>query len=269
MRCIMRWKIFLKKSQFFFIVKVGLCLFLLSSCVSIKKQEKKAKLYHQKALVLIKKCQYPSALAQFKKAIKGDSKNPMYHHSIALLYFQFKEYKKAIQHLKLALKLNPDFTSARVHLGRSLIEIEKYKEGLKELKVAKEDLTYPYKERIHTHIGLAHFKQKNFTLSEKHFNVARTIHKEDCMASFYHAKTFYFLKQYQKALNLLEPAKKWCQTSLALCAKPFFDVYFFSALAYDKIGSRKQALKDMNFFVSKAKKSEYLKQAHQYQKLWK
>ena len=240
----------------------------LSACVSTQKQKKKADLYHQKALALIKKCQYPTALSQLQLALKTDSKKPTYHHSIALLYFQFKKYKKTIEHLKSALKLEPDFTGARVHLGRSLIENGQHKEGLNELRRAQKDITYPYKERIHMHIGLAHFKQKKFVLAEKHFGTARTVHKEDCVTALYHAKSFYFLKQYQKALSILEPAKNWCQKKPPLCSDPSFDTYFFSALSYDKLGQRKQALRDINLFLSKAKKSPHLKKARQYHKLW-
>ena len=245
-----------------------LCFLIGSSCVSIQKQKKKADLYHQKALTLIQKCQYPLALAQLKKSLKSDTKKPIYHHSIALLYFQFKKYEKATHHLKLALKLKPDFTGARVHLGRSLIEAGQHKKGLKELEKAKEDLTYPYKEKIHVHQGMAHFKKKAYALAEKHFNVARTVYKKDCVTALYHAQSFYFLEQYRKALSLLEPAKNWCQKEKPLCSEPSFDVYFFSALAYNKIGQRTKALQDINTFLSQSKKSKHLKQARQYQKLW-
>ena len=250
--------------------KIGLFVFLSAGCVSTHQQEKKADLYHQKALSLIKKCQYPLALAQLKKTLKADRKKPIYHHSIALLYFQFKKYKKSAQHLRSALKLKPDFTNARVHLGRSLIELGQEEEGLKQLKIAQEDLTYPYKERIHIHIGMAHFKKKDYAVAEKHFNVARTVHKEDCVRTLYHAKSLFFLKKYQKALDLLEPAKNRCQKKTSLCAEPSFEPYYFSALSYHKMGRSKRALKDINVFLSKeeAKKSQHFKKALQYQKFW-
>ena len=236
--------------------------------MSSQKQKKKADLYHQKAISLMKKCQYPRALAQFQEALKLDNKKAIFHHSIALLYFQFKKYEKAIEHLNTALKLKPDFTSARVHLGRSLIETGQTKEGLTVLKTAKADLTYRHVERIHIHMGMAYYKKQNFRQAEKHFNVARTIQKEECVMALYHAQSLYFLKQYQKALAILEPSKQWCQQKLPLCAKPSFDSYFFSALSYDKIGNRKKAIQNLNTFFSKAQKSEHLKKAQKYRKLW-
>ncbi len=247
---------------------LAFCLFCTLSCVSSQKQKKKADLYHQKALSLMKKCQYPGAMAQFQKALKWDNKQALFHHSTALLYFQFKKYEKAIEHLKTALKLRPEWTSARVHLGRSLIETGRTKEGLTMLKKAQTDLTYRHVDRIHIHMGMAHYKNQDFRQAEKHFNVARTVQQEDCVMALYHAQSLYFLKQYPKALSILEPSKQWCQKKLPLCAKPSFDSYFFSALSYDKMGNRKKALQNLNIFLSKAKKSEHLKKAGKYRKMW-
>ena len=244
-----------------------LCIFL-TSCVSREKQIKKAELHHQLALSLMKKCQYPAALTALRKAIELKADEPLFHHSIALLYFQFKKYKKTIQYFKKALQLKPDFTSARIHLGRSLIEMDKWKEGLAELEKAKEDLTYRYPENIHIHMGMAYYKRKKYFEAEKHFNVARTVKKEDCYTALYHAKSLYFLSRFQKALGILEPSKKWCEKNLPLCSSPSFDSYFFAALAYGKKGQRQKALLNLKIFLDKAKDSVYLEEAKKYMKLW-
>ncbi len=255
----------MKKARKVFLI---LCVFLVS-CVSSEKQTKKAELHHQLAISFMKKCQYPSALAELKKALKTKPKDPFLHHSIALLYFQFKEYKKTLKHLKTALALNPEFTDARVYLGRSLIEIGQEKEALKELEKARKDLTYKYSENIHAHLGLAYYKQKKYSLAEKHFSVARIIKKEDCFLALYHAKSFYFQNQFQKALEVLEPAKKWCQTNLPLCFPPSFSAYFFAALAYDKTGQKLKALSNLKIFLKNAEKNNvFLKEAKKLMNMW-
>lgn len=241
----------------------------LASCVSNEKQVKKANLRHQIALSLMRKCQYPAALAELNKAIKLKEKNPVFHHSIALLYFQFKKYGKSVQHLKEALKLNPSFTDARVHLGRSLIEVDKWEQGLKELNKAKEDLTYRHSENIHIHMGVAYYKKRNFPLAEKHLSVARTIKRYDCFTALYHAKSLYFQGQFQGALAILEPAKEWCGKNIPLCSSPSFDSYYFAALVYNKMGQRRKAFFNLKTFLDKAKDSEYLKEAKEHMNLWK
>ena len=245
-----------------------LSFFLTVSCVSRQKSQKKANLHHQKALSLMKKCQYPSALSQLQVALKTDDQNPVFHHSIALLYFQFKKYKKALKHLKTALEIKPDFTVARVHLGRVLIEEGQLDEGLKTLKLAKKDLTYRYQEKIHAHTGLAYYKKKNFLQAEQHFSVARVVEKEDCATALYHGQSLYFLKQYKKSLKILEPAKFWCQKNKLICVSPSFEPYFYSALIYSKTGQTKRALKNLKTFIAKEKTGPLVKKALEYQKLW-
>ena len=258
----MKKKLFLTSFFIFF-------LLFLTSCVSVEKTVKKAELHHQIALSLMKKCQYPAALAELNKALKLKGKDPMIHHSIALLYFQFKKYDKSVEHLNKALELSPGFTEARVHLGRSLIELGKWQQGLKELQKAKKDLTYRYSENIHIHMGLAYYKKKKFSLAEKHLSVARTVKKEDCFTALYHAKSLYFQNQFQKALAILELSKRWCKASPSLCTSPSFDSYYFAALAYNKLGQRQKAFLNLQIFLSKAKKSEFLKAAKKQMNLWK
>ena len=209
----------------------------------------------------MKKCQYPLALSELKKALEAKPKDPLLHHSIALLYFQFKKYGETVKYFKTALALRPKFTDARVYLGRSLIETGKLKEALKELNKAKEDLTYPHSENIHAHTGLVYYKQKKYALAEKHFSVARTIKKNDCFLALYHAKSFYFQNQLKKALAILEPAKKWCKTHLPICFPPSYDAYFFSALAYDKLGLKKKVFFNLKTFLGQVKESPYLPEA--------
>ncbi len=242
---------------------------VLISCVSNEKQIKKAELHHQMALSLMKKCQYPSALSELNKALKLRKEDPVFHHSIALLYFQFKKYEKSVEHLNEALKLNPKFTDARVHLGRSLIELGKWDQGLKELQKAKEDLTYRYSENIHAHMGFVYYKKKKFSLAEKHLSVARTIKKEGCFTALYHAKSLYFQGQFQKALAILEPSKRWCEKNLPLCSTPSFDSYFFAALAYNKMGQRQKAFLNLQIFLNRAENSEYMDEAKKQMKVLK
>ena len=262
----------MNKKQFnrpFIITLFLISLMVFTSCVSRKKQIKKADLHHQLAFSMMKNCQYPAALAELRKAIQLKKEDPVFHHSIALLYVQFKKYKTAIQHLKTSLKLKPDFTSARVHLGRSLFEIGQWEQGMKELELAKKDLTYKHSENIHIHMGSAYYKKKNFFQAEKHFSVARTMKEKDCSAALYHAKSLYFLKHFQKALDILESSKTWCENNLPLCDSPSYDSYFFAALAYDKIGQKQKAIFNLKIFLSKVEKSAHLKEAKRYLKLWK
>ena len=209
----------------------------------------------------MQKCQYPVALAELKKALDLQKDRPLFHYSIALLYFQFKKYDKTVRHFKTALKLEPNFTAARVHLGRTLIEQGALKSALFELKKAKEDLSYRYPEDIHAHLGLAYYKQKKHSLAEQHLSSARTVKKNSCSLSLYHARVLYELGQFKSALNILNPAKKWCEKKSSLCSAPSYEPYFFSAGAYNKLGQKQKAYSDLKIFLNKSQKSPFLKQA--------
>lgn len=247
-----------------------LCFLLLfTSCASREKQNKKAELHHQLALSYMKKCQYPAALGELEKALKLKPKQPVFHHSIALLYFQFKKYDKSIHHFKEALRINPKFTDARVHLGRSFMEVHQWEKGLKELKKAQEDLTYRYPENVHTHLGVAYYNKKNFSQAEKHFSIVRTVKKEECSIALYHAKSLFYMGKFKKALDILEPAKLWCETNVPLCSPPPVDSYYFAALIYFKKGDKKKAISHLKIFLDKAKESVYLEEAKRKLKMWK
>ena len=241
---------------------------LLSSCTMQEKQVKKADLHFDLARSLIKKCKYPSALAEVKKALKI-KKEPEYYHIMALLYFQFKKYDKSIENFKTALKKNPKLTSVRIDLARSLVETNKVDQALKELEKAKEDLTYRYRENIHAQTGLAHFKKKNYKLAEKHFQTARVAKKTDCFLALYHAQSLYFSEQWDLALKILEPSKKWCKKPISSCDKSSFDSYFFAGLIYDKKGRRDKAFGNLKIFLKNAKESEHIPLAEEKIKLWR
>lgn len=247
-----------------------LCFLLFfTSCASREKQIKKAELYHQLAHSYMKKCQYPAALGELEKALEIKPKQPVFHHSIALLYFQFKKYDKSIHHFKEALRINPKFTDARVHLGRSLIEVNQWEKGVKELKKAQEDLTYRYPENVHTHLGVAYYNKKNFSQAKKHFSIVRTVKKEDCSIALYHAKSLFYMEKFQKALDILEPAKLWCETNPPLCSAPTVDSYYFAALIYFKKGHKEKAISHLKIFLNKAKESVHLEDAKKKLKFWK
>ena len=228
-------------------------LFVLNSCHSLsskKKTEKKAQLIYQLALSSLRQCRYPPALKQLLEALKLEKSEPSIYHSLALVYFQLRQYPLAVKHFKQALKLQPGWTVAQVDLGRSLIEMGKTQAALKVLRTAARDLSYPYPENIHAHLGLSFFKKKNFKEAQVHFEVARKIQTRDCELALYHAQSLYFLNKYQEAGKILEPAKKWCQGAfLPPCASPHFKAYFWRALVYDKQGQHQKALKDMKVFL--------------------
>ena len=260
--------VFFNMHSFF---KLYLVLFLcLTTCVSKEKEIKKADLHYQMALSLVKRCQYPQALAELQKAIELKKDDPLLYHSLALMYFQFEKYDKTVQYLQKTLKLDPTFTDARLHLGRSLVEMGQWKQGMAELDKAKQDLTYGYSENIHIHVGVAHYKKKNFSEAEKHFDVARKVKKKDCSIALYQAKSLYFQGQFKKALVILEPAKQWCEKNLSLCSSPSFDSYFLAALAYDKLGQRQNAFVNLKIFLDKVEKdNKYLKEARKKMSQWK
>ena len=230
------------------------CVFLSSSCISLpskKKTDKKNQLRHNLAISLIRDCKYRMALRELQKIIQVEPKEPMILHSMALVYFQLKQYNKAIDFFQKALRLKPEFTVAKVNLGRSFIEIDKLDKALKLLNQAEKDLTYPYPENIHNHIGLAHFKKKDFKEAEQHFRISRKVKSKDCMTALYHARTLYALEQFQKALGILHKSKSWC-AGYTPCTTPNFDSYFFIALVYYRLREEQKAFLNMNTFIKKA-----------------
>lgn len=237
-------------------------LLFFNSCSTLsskKKTEKKSQLIYHLALSSLRQCRYPQALKQLLEALKLEESDPSIYHSLALVYFQLKQYPLAVKFFKKALQLQPGWTVARVDLGRSLIETGQIQEALHLLKKASKDLSYPYPENIHAHMGLSFFKRKNFKEAQMHFEVARQIQGRDCELALYHAQSLYFLKKYNKAGNILEPSKRWCQRAfLPPCATPHFKAYFWQALVYDKQGQHQKALKDLKVFLKNSNKKHPL-----------
>ena len=195
---------------------------------SKKKTEKKSQLIYNLALASLRQCQYRQALKQLQEALKeGGKSQPVIYRALALVYFQLRQYPSAVNYFQKALQLEPEWTEARVDLGRSLVETGKVEQALNILKKAAKDLSYPYPENIHAHLGLAFFKKKNFKEAEMHFEVARKIQTRDCELALYHAQSLYFLKQYDQAALVLEPSKKWCQKAfLPPCASHILKLIF-------------------------------------------
>ena len=236
-------------------------LVLGTACVS-RQNIRKSQSHYKMAVSLIRKCQFPSALSEFKVALKLRPSDPYLHHGLGLVYFQFKKYKLTLKHLKKALDLKPNLTAARVDLARTLIEIGRLPQALSELKKAENDLTYLHPENIHAHLGFAYYKQGKFKEAARHFSVSRKIKAKECLTAVYHGRSMYFLNQFSLASGLFESAKTWCEKSPPACAKPIFSPYFFAALSHHKMGQTAAARRSLQAFLSKAGlDSRYRKEA--------
>ncbi len=192
-------------------------------------------LHQRMGLSLYDQGNYPMALREFLIAEKLNPNNPVVQNNLGLTYFMRERYALSEKHVKRALKLNPNYTDARNNLARILIEEGKYKEAEGELILALNDLTYTGQDRIYLNLGLVFFNQSQYEKARDHFVKSVGLQRDSCTGHSFLGRTYFELKNYEKASEVLDNAIGFCQ-------KNFFDEpHYFSALTYYRLGQVEKA----------------------------
>lgn len=202
---------------------------LLLNCASSEKKEK-ADLHLRIGLSHYESQNYPMALKEFLEAERLDPDNSLIQNNLGLAYFIRERYEEAEKHVRKALSLNKDYTEARNNLSRILIERGKYTEAEAELQLVLADLTYTGLEKAYVNLGLAQFHQKKFSNAQQSFLKAVQSNRESCIGTTYLGRSYFELKNYQRASEILDQA-------IGYCHKNFYDEpHYYSALSYYRMG---------------------------------
>lgn len=179
---------------------------------------------------------YPGALTSMMKAEELDPKNPAVQNNLGLIYFMRQRYDLSEKHLRRAISLNNKYSEARNNLARVLIEVSKYKEAEKELKIVIDDLTYPSVDKAYVNLGLAQFNQKNYAEAKESFLHAMNVARDNCVANAYYGRSYFEMKDYDKAAPALDTAIGFCQRAL------YDEPHYYSALTYYRLGDKDKSM---------------------------
>jgi Tfp pilus assembly protein PilF len=212
-------------------------IFILTACASgNSKDSEKAELFLRMGSSQFENGNYPAALSDLLKAEELDSKNPAIQNNLGLVYFMRQRYDFAEKHLRRALSLNNKYNEARNNLSRVLIEVGRFQEAENELRIVIDDLTYPSVDKAYVNLGLAQFNQKNYGPAKESFLRAMNASRDNCIANAYYGRTFFELKEYDKASVALDTAIGFCQRAL------FDEPHYYSALTYYRLGDKEKAM---------------------------
>jgi Tfp pilus assembly protein PilF len=212
-------------------------IFILTACASgNSKDSEKAELFLRMGSAQFENGNYPAALNDLLKAEELDSKNPAIQNNLGLIYFMRQRYDLAEKHIRRALSINNKYTEARNNLARVLIERGQFKEAEKELRIVIDDLTYPSVDKAYVNLGLAQFNQKNYSESKESFLHAINFSRDNCVANAYYGRSYFEMKDYDKASTALDTAIGFCQRAL------FDEPHYFSALTYYRLGDKDKAM---------------------------
>lgn len=179
---------------------------------------------------------YPGALASLLKAEELDSKNPAIQNNLGLVYFMRQRFDLSEKHLRKALSLNSKYSEARNNLARVLIEEGKFVEAEKEARIVIDDLTYPAIDKAYINLGLVQFNQKKYNDAKDTFLNAINVSRDNCVANTYYGRSFFEMKDYNKAASALDHAISFCQRAL------FDEPHYYSALTYYRLGDKDKSM---------------------------
>ena len=243
--------------------------FFFAGCQNTEKQKKKTFLQNELVLSKIEQCQFRGSLVELKKGLKEDPKDVFLLNNLGLVYFVLKQYQLATKQFKKALQLNPRLTRSRISLARSFIEQGFIDKAIAQLNIARKDLTFNSPEEIHSHMGLALFFKKNYKEAEENFSIARMMKETECVPAIYHARSFFELGNYKKAVQILENAKQWCINNKSPCdSAPNYDPFYYVALAYVGLGKMEKGKSSMEVFFQNSKNETLKKSARGFLEHW-
>lgn len=212
-------------------------LFILAACATTSATDaEKAELFLRMGSTQFDNGNYPAALTALLKAEELDSNNPAIQNNLGLVYFMRQRFDLSEKHLRRAIGLNKKYSEARNNLGRVLIEVGKFQEAEKELQVVIDDLTYPSVDKAYVNMGLAQFNQKNYTNAKASFLHAMNVARDNCVANAYYGRTFFEMKEYDKAAPALDTAIGFCQRAL------YDEPHYYSALTYYRLGDKDKSM---------------------------
>lgn len=216
---------------------LGVFLLILSTaCTSLSTEnEETAKLHLRIGTSHLNNENYPMALNELLTAAELDPSNPVIQNNLGLTYFFRERFDLAENHIRKALKLDEKYSDARNNLSRVLIERGRYTEAAQEAQIVIQDLLYTSPEKPLINLGLAQFKMGQFETAKKNFQKALDYQRDNCLAQSFYGRTFFEMKDYNRASEALDRAAGFCQRS------QFDEPHYYSALSYYQLGQKSKA----------------------------
>ncbi|MES2964790.1 MAG: tetratricopeptide repeat protein [Bdellovibrionota bacterium] len=232
----------------------GLLCFSMTSCQTTKNKEESV-FRMRNGTALLQQGHYPEALRELLHAEKLDPQNAAIQNNLGLAYFLRDKYDMAGKHLVRAIDLKPDYSEARNNYARVLIEQGKYAQAINELEKVIKDLTYTEPSRAWVNMGLARFRQKNYSGAKKNFADAIKLNREDCLAHTLYGRSLFEMGDFVQAAPALDNAVVVCRIS------KFDEPHYFSGLTYYKLGRTSDAVSRMEEVINLYPGSRYAKKA--------
>jgi len=221
------------------------------------KKSEKAEYLLEIGTSLVVNGKYQDALRNLLEAKLLKPESPEIRNNLGLTYFVLKKYDLALPEFQRALELKADYTDARNNLGAFYIAVGKYPQAIKELTVASEDLTYRQQEKVFSNIGLAHYRQNDFTKARDAFGKALSYQNQNCQALTYLGKSYFSLANYNLAVESLDRAVQNCAGSQKE------EGYFYSGLSLLKAGEKEKAAGRFREVLGEFPKGPYAKKAQE------
>lgn len=252
--------------NFHFCRYVGVAFFIttaLSGCFSFSKRQEEAVLYLRNGTSLLEQGQYPSALRELLKAEELDSSNPQIQNNLGLAYFLRGRADLALKHVKRAVDLDESYSEARNNYARVLIELGRYDEAIVQTKKVLSDLTFGDPSKAYINLGLAYFRKGEMPAARRELSAALKINRGNCVAQNLYGRTLIELGEFTVAAEALDNAVEICRS------QRFDEPFYFSGLAYYRLGRRSSATARMEEVIRLYPESPYVKKAEELLKLMK
>lgn len=240
----------------FRLIGLVFCLTLIGCATqSVPERKTRSQLHTEVGTSYLTNGKLPQALGEFLKAIEYDSENAVAHNNIALVYLFREKLSLAEIHLKKAIRIVPNYTEAQNNLGRVLIERKEYKKAIVQLKKASLDLTFNAPQKVYENLGLAYFKDRNYSQSLTAIGKALEFDKNRCSSLNLKGRTLYSLKNFSLASKSFDLAILHCK------GRSFAEPHYFAGLSYLKLGQKELAISRFNEIIELYPNSSFLGRA--------
>lgn len=145
-----------------------------------------------------------SSRRHFEKALAAKPDSAAAHNGLAMLYELTGESELAEKSFKRSLKEDSGFTQARLSYGRFLYAQKRYPEALEVFAKASEDISFPQRAQILTHLGQAALKLGNRVKARSSFEHAVNINNKLTLVMIELGDLYFDEKEYAKSKKYLD-----------------------------------------------------------------
>jgi Tfp pilus assembly protein PilF len=191
-------------------------------------KEEKAALYLDASYAALNDGDTVSAFQHVVRAEKEDPDLPEIYHMKGLIYAAKHDFPSAVAQMRKALKMNPDFSAANNSMGKLLIDIGKYDEAIPYLLKAAGDPLYREAFKALTNLGILYYRRMDYQKSLDELNQAITLFPEQsCIAYYYRGHIEIQHSDFKNAIHDYDRATRRYCTS-------FKDAQLALGIAYER-----------------------------------